>query len=100
MKNNYTIQDISEYLDGFGFNWIDYLIKDEKLDGYRRAKIRDFKNPVQLYIKTLKEKNTRLITVEVNKESFKIKTALIKEMDASDGWKVHLQEKANKKVSV
>lgn len=102
MKNNFTIKDVAEYLENlpFGWQWVDYLIKDEKVNSYRRATVRDFKKPVQLYIKTLKDKSNYLITIEVNNEKFLIRTALIKEMDASDGWKVQLEEKANNKISV
>ena len=100
MKNNFTIQDVSEYLNSFNLEWTDCLIKDENKGSYRRATLKDFKKPVQLYVKKSDQNRSYLVTAEVNNETFIIKTAQITKMDASDDWKNYLSEKTNKKVLV
>lgn len=92
-KRNYTLDNIKQFLEEFGFEWVDYLVFDSKSQKYKTAKISMFNGSyITLYLKRKNAKMLALLTV--SNEEFVLSVERNK-LNASEAWKEFLIEQKN-----
>ena len=97
-KRIYTTDNIKEHLKNLGFVWLDKLVFDSKINGFRKITRTDLSKPmIMIYLQNPFEKNFKALC-EISETQFVLKVGNQK-LDDSIGWQEYLNS-INKKVTI
>ena len=92
MKRNYTIEDITDYLDELGFIWMENLIKDYEKGKYFQATPSTLKREMYIYIKNKNSSNKTVAKLKIGNNTFILHQGTAT-LDMSEDWKNYLSSK-------
>ena len=95
-RKKFTLEDIENYLEEFGFVWKQRLIYNPDTGKYRTAKLVDFNKNVFMALK--RGSNETLMLSTITNSTFELRCDSNK-LDASNGWFEFLEQKKSR-VSV
>jgi len=98
-KKNFTLEDIENMLEEFGFIWLERLVYNPNTNKYKQLKVNNFSGkPRFISIKNIKSNVRALVLAEIYNEKFVISSDKYK-LDASEAWQDYLNEKVEAKTN-